>query len=547
MTTAARTIGGPGAGKTYRALDIVGMCLEEVIRDPLKIGFVSFTRTARQEAAQRAASKFNLKASTLEKEGWFRTLHSCCYRCLGITDGEILTGTADDNKWLKEALNDESARFGGRDADDYFTAPPGYGPIEKALGMWDTARNRLVPLEMVWHFINRTDSRCPDLRECWHNVGLYERAKKKDGRIDFCDLLMKFAGRRWTGNHNHPFEEVPPEGDFPILPVWLHDEAQDMSLLTALVFKRLTQFSQFVYLMGDAWQAVYGWCGSDGAIFSTWPVAKEEILPVSYRCHSNILAMGDRIMLKGGAKVRAFKSKTEGGTVRRCYTEDALASVKPGEDTLVLARTNEIARVAARALDDALVPWRLTKGDSKTKVAPAREAGVAALVTLRAGGHIDATATWRMLQLMPAKASGCLFFERGIMKWYDEEENRRSASAVNLASLQTIGATAACQSVIASGEYKALLDEKAARMAMMAEVHGIDAVGQPTVRVGTIHSSKGQEAEHVVLINELPYPTLLAMEEAEGMAEERRVWYTGVTRAKGRLTIGESEKEGFPL
>lgn len=547
MPTIARTIGGPGAGKTTRALDLMEKILASEVADPMRIGFVSFTRAARREAAARAAHKFNVPLAELEKSGWFRTLHSVAYRCLGIQPGELLAGSEEDNLWLKNILGDERAKIVGGDNDDVFSMPSDAGDSCRALAMWDAARNRQIPMETLWEAAYDSDSRTPGLSTCQAVVTVYEAAKREGGRFDFCDLLMRYAGKRWSGNHSAPFDDVEPEGDDPHLPVFMHDEAQDASLLTSLVFNRLTRFSQWVYLFLDEFQSIYEFAGADGKLFGRCHAAREEILPISYRCPSNILACADAVMLKGGHAPRPFRSKDEGGDVIRTDLEDAVASVRADQQTLVLARTNEYARHAANLLDDRGIPWIPTKGGGGFN-APARAAGVAALVALRKGHGIDGEQVHRIMELLPVNADGTALFERGAKSHYADKEQRAGAHKISPLTLEfcaDAGMTRAFRELVASGRYVELLEKPAARMAAAAERHGIESVLNPKVRVGTCHSAKGAQAEHVVAINRLPYPTVKSVQTEEGMQQERRVWFVTASRASRKLTIAGGVGEEF--
>jgi DNA helicase-2/ATP-dependent DNA helicase PcrA len=63
----------------------------------------------------------------------------------------------------------------------------------------------------------------------------------------------------------------------------------------------------------------------------------------------------------------------------------------------------------------------------------------------------------------------------------------------------------------------------------------------PRVRLSTIHSAKGAEADHVVLMTEMAWRT--AKEAEQNPDDERRVWYVGVTRARQRLSIVSSQTQ----
>jgi DNA helicase-2/ATP-dependent DNA helicase PcrA len=527
-------------------MDILGMVLSRVVPDPFKIGFVSFTRSARREAASRAADRFGIPPAQLEKHGWFRTLHSCCYRMLGVAAGELLTGTKEDNDWLRSAVNDPEARIPTADPDDeYLTVPVATSDVSTVLSIWSVARNRLTDFEEVYDeaaMQGALRETFPMLETCKGYIDFYESAKRRDGRLDFTDLLLRFGGRRYAGPDAGP-EHCDPDGDVPPLPVWMHDEAQDMSALTALVFQRLCAPAGYVYLFGDDWQAIYGWAGSDGSLFADWKVDKEEVLPVSYRCPSKVLAHAQRIMRLHDFPGRDFRSVKEGGSVDHLSFAQALETVRPGQDTLVLARTNQLARRCSDFLDNSFVPWRPTKGQGGF-AAPARAAGVAALETLRRGGEIDGEAVWRMLDLFPAVHAGDKLFPRGTKKFFSDPENRAKFGTVKLGDFE-----APFPEIVSRGKDldDRIVDEAALKMARAARLLGPEAVLRPTVRVGTCHSAKGMEADHVVALNRVPYPTERAMKTDAGMAEECKLWYVTASRAKESLVVADDgDGPSFP-
>lgn len=546
MPEAAISIGGPGAGKTTRAMEIMLKCFDLGYCDPMRTGYVAFTRAARREAASRAADRFGIPLADLEKHGWFRTLHSCCYRILGVPKGMLLTGGKDDDDWLRNAIHSEGARVSTNDLDDDgMSFHSMHDDSTRALAIWDIARNMLVPFSKLYERFYASDWRLPALGDCLRIISDYERAKLRDDRLDYCDLLMQVAGRKWNGRD--AFDECDPQGEIPALPVWFLDEAQDISLLAALVFRRLIEPSLWVYLLGDDWQSIYGWCGADGKIFANWPAAKKEILPISYRCRQNILDLGNRLM-RGTSdyQPRAFRAQTEGGDIMRRHVLDAIATIKPGEDTLVLARTNLWATAAANLLNENLIPWKPIKGGGGY-AAPSRISAVTCLLKLARGERADGHELADMLKLMPSRLDGVELFVRGTKTWFEEKTHRDELYPVTLAESDCFGATRRFKDLVSSGRYIDLLEEPARKAIRAAERHGLAAIQKPTVRVGTCHASKGGEADHVVALNQIPRPTVRACEEAIGMDEESRVWYTTVTRARDRLTIADCDNgEPFP-
>ena len=68
--------GPPGTGKTTTLINIVKQELENGT-SPDKIGFVSFSRKAADEARQRTVDALGIDPKELD---WFRTLHSMAFR-----------------------------------------------------------------------------------------------------------------------------------------------------------------------------------------------------------------------------------------------------------------------------------------------------------------------------------------------------------------------------------------------------------------------------------------------------------------------------------
>ena len=66
----------------------------------------------------------------------------------------------------------------------------------------------------------------------------------------------------------------------------------------------------------------------------------------------------------------------------------------------------------------------------------------------------------------------------------------------------------------------------------------------PRVKLSTIHSAKGGEADNVLLILDNTKTIRDALEKSSGKQdEEHRVWYVGVTRTKQNLYIMAAKKE----
>jgi superfamily I DNA/RNA helicase len=70
----------------------------------------------------------------------------------------------------------------------------------------------------------------------------------------------------------------------------------------------------------------------------------------------------------------------------------------------------------------------------------------------------------------------------------------------------------------------------------------------PLITIDTIHSVKGGEANHVVLYSKGNYPSDYKNKNKQEKSDERKVWYTGVTRARKTLHLLRTDyKFNYPI
>ncbi len=541
MTQTALLIGGAGTGKTTELMRIIGLLIEQGTH-PMEIGFSSFTRAARKEAATRASDRFDVNPLDLQRQGWFRTIHSTCKYLLQVGK-ELLPddNTKDAREWTQDAL--QSPVGGDRD-DDGSPFATQQTDADVALKLWSTARARLVPLDVVHREAEDCDSHTPALVECSRLVSLYEQHKRLDGRCDFTDLLSRFAG------YHHPVtgppEKVATEGQPPNLPVWMFDEAQDTSPLADEVCKRLASTAKWVYLVGDPYQSIFGWGGSDPNCFQNWPTAKRRIMPKSYRCPEPIMRVGEDILRScSDYWDRGIAPADHEGTVETAHPRgDTIGEVSPAESWLLLARTGHLADQFVRRLDGEGIPWLPTKSHTGSRwKAPVRNEAIKALLSIEAGGPIDG-GQWRaVLDNIPSRLDGKTLLVRGTKRRFSDDDTDDHPWVLP-DKLHELGATDNLLDVIRNRRWRRLV-KNADEYDAAVQKWGSDAVDNTGVRVGTIHSVKGAEADNVVLLTTLSGPCCKAAETDAGHDEECRVFYVGATRARKRLIVMTDPRARF--
>ena len=542
MTQRVRYIGIPGSGKTTKGMEVIAKVRERGFT-LMQIGYCTFTRAARREAANRAAETFDVKIDSLEKAGWFRTIHSCCMRLLGIPRGVIVNS---DRDWLRAALQDQNIQSIDDEEDDELWTRPwrGQSPATYALSLWDVARSRLLPFDAVWEEAMMRSMR--DNRRDWREVEwiirAYELAKQKDERLDFTDVLLRYIGIKMTLAGP---ETIEPQGDVPPVPVWILDECQDTSPLLDRAAQRLTANAIWIYLLGDANQGIYGWSGADPYAFLRWPVAHEEHLMKSWRCSRKILDLGLNLLrLSNDEPSRAirsmpFEARQPGGTIDQDWEENLTHHLSdPTKATLVMARTNLQAQDIQRRLSAAEIPWKSVKGSQRwPPLAATRTSDVFA--TLERGEPIDGDGWRRIVAAVPAA-----LLKRGTKKRFTTAASKSEADFVTLLSLKEYGGTDALATFIEEGQWRAELPQLDQAHIDARRKWG-DLVDQPMIQVGTIHSTKGMESAKVVLCTGIGKTIQDSLFLQEGLDEERRVWYVGATRAKDDLVLLRGQRWNY--
>lgn len=535
MPQVARLIGGAGTGKTTELLRIMDGVLQRV-HDPFNIGFVSFTRAARREASNRAGDAFNVKPQKLENDGWFRTLHSVCFKQLGVARNEMISDDVESQAWIAEALGEEVHDTSeSPDLADVFHGAT--TDSDKALAIWGQARNRLESLETAWLRAVGVDRRCPDYEDIEATVKRYEQAKRLDGRIDFTDILARYAGWYCTTDGAEPCD---PDGEVPDVPCWFFDEAQDNSALTDAVARRLISHDgcEFAYVVGDYFQSIYSFGGASPTHFMGWPVAKERTMPKSYRCPPAIHDVGEEILREcSDYWDRGIQAADHEGDVEASLMGKRIAhEVDPNESWLLLARTNLLARKWGRLLDASGVPWTPTRGNGGW-AAPSRNAATRALMALQAGAPISGGDWCEILKFAPSRYQDEQIIERGTkIEWksYNAEDMADEYPWLVPEDLGMVGATPEFYSHVKAGDWYRWIP-KSAEYADAVAKWGDEAIQAGKVKVGTIHSVKGSEADNVAVLTSLTHQSVASMKTDEGRDEEHRVWYVAGTRAKKRL------------
>lgn len=523
-----RVIGGAGTGKTTALMQEIEQAAGVYGIDA--IGFSSMTRAARSEAVSRASAAFGVDAQSLTRDGWFRTVHSAAYKALQIQPGQIVG--EGDNKWFSDVF--QLPMRAAEDSDTFQIRVGGDPDVAAAISAWNLARATLTDLRTACDTIGANFAVSMPL------VDRYERAKRIHGRIDYTDILASFIGAVWPSVDAKPVRRAPA-GELPDLAMWLFDECQDASRLLDLCCRRLASAKSVrkVILVGDPFQSIYSFSGSSARHFMGWAVNDQKILDRSWRCPSAILNLGESTLrnMRGEYWDRGIKPSRDGGAIQHEFCVDSMVShVRVDKSWLLLARSNFGASQIARAATAAGIPWQWNKSADDEKTVE-RRAGYRAATRLESGDRISPGEVKSLMGVLPSRSEAGSLWKRGSKIGFVPEQ--REGELFTTADLETVGGTSVLAAIIRSGDWATFAAGGAAkRYRETVAQFGMAIADDPPIRVGTIHSAKGAEADAVGLVDSISHAGARDQENTDAVwNEERRVEYVGVTRAKDRLVI----------
>lgn len=308
--------GPPGTGKTTYLLDLLENCLETY--SPEEIAYVSFTRQGTYEGVKRARKKFNI---TEKQAKYFKTIHSLCFKALGMTRAEMIS-----RKHYRLFSEKTGIYFSGFYTEEFKCENDKY----------------LHTVSMEKHNRQKAFQMSKDLQE--HKLDYirfqYTQLKKQLGVLDFDDLLLNYV----------------KSGETLPIKVAFIDEAQDLTPLQWAVVNKLFRECKLIYAAGDDDQAVYEWAGASVTKFLNFS-KNVTVLDKSYRLPSRIAALARTIV--SDISVRQDKQFLPRKHEGKVLAANSMVNVEFKGGELVLARTNSLLRDYAAQLEELGIPYRL--------------------------------------------------------------------------------------------------------------------------------------------------------------------------------------------
>ncbi len=575
--TVTRLFGGPGSGKTTALLDRVEGILEDEDAEVRDVLVVSYTRAAAAEIRERLAERLDVSPRSLK--GNVCTMHAKAYELLDLSRGDVV-GEDGKEAFCEEYGIEFEDQHGGagrrtarsttignkiiatsqwlqrteRDVADWYDVP----------FQWDVEEVRLPPEEdpnaQQGNKYTPTWPSDDDRIDVPEAIRAWRGYKGDNGLVGFADMLERVA----RGS-------LVPSVDHLVI-----DEFQDITTLQYGVFEEWRPHMEKVLIAGDDDQVVYAWQGADPDLLLETEVDEDVVLPNSYRLPSEILnVVNAEIRHIDKRQEKDLHPRKEGGTVEAIESPSMLELVRNVRYTVEDDEGSVMCLFRARYQMFDFIDEFIDRGIPFTMLTDGRmwtdrvQDYVAAIKKIDEGEPVTLLEARRLADMLQESAFGTNDRD----EFYDLLDDREEAADADDITLVEVPVDDLTEFIPfmpdpASADDMVRKVTSFQRKSMGAYFGGDYEGMDPTrVRVGTIHSAKGREADHVFVATDLTEKVVEQMAasvedptDVAGVEEftkstspvpvltdnERRVFYVGMSRARERLVILESLVGGAP-
>ncbi|CAI48556.1 repair helicase UvrD [Natronomonas pharaonis DSM 2160] len=575
-THVTRLFGGPGSGKTTALLDRVDEMLDDGV-DVNDILVVSYTRAAAAEVRERLAERLDCTPKSLR--GNVCTMHAKAYELLNLSRGDVV-GEQHKEEFCEEyglEFEDENKSARRRSAR---STTLGNKIIATSQWLQRTERDVADWYDVPFQWDDEEVRLPPEIDDEAQTGNKYTPTwPSDDDRVDIPEAIR--AWRTYKGEHDivgfaDMLERVQQRSLLPNVDHLVIDEFQDITTLQYGVYEEWKPHMESVLIAGDDDQVVYAWQGADPNLLLDEDVDDDVVLPNSYRLPSRILnIVNTQISHIDKRQDKDLKPRKQGGRVEAVSSPSMLDLVRNVRMTLEEDDGSVMVLFRARYQMFQFMDEFIGEGIPFVSLTDQRmwtdrlQGYVDAIEAIDDGEPIDGLQAQRLGEMLADSAFGT--GERD--DYFDALDARQETEGVDDLAQMTLPSDFV-------DEHAPFAPGPAAAADMLTRVsnfqeRSVDAyfsgnyrgMAADRVRVGTIHSAKGREADHVFVATDLTEKVVEQMaasvEEPEAVPgaeeftkrsdpvptmtdNERRVFYVGMSRARERLVLLENLVDGAP-
>jgi DNA helicase-2/ATP-dependent DNA helicase PcrA len=578
-TQVVRLFGGPGSGKTTALLDRVEELLAEEDVDVRDVLVVSYTRAAAAEIRERLAERLDMTPRALR--GNVSTMHAKAYDLLNLSRGDVV-GESDKEEFCEEFGIEYEDEYEGSRRRSARSTTLGNKVIATSQWLQRTSRDVADWYDVPFQWNDENVRLPPDIDDNAQTGNKYTPTwPSDDDRLDIPEAIRGW--RTYKGDNGlvgfaDMLERVSQRSLLPNVDYLVIDEFQDITTLQYQVYEEWRPHMERVLIAGDDDQVVYAWQGADPDLLLDEDVDDDVILPNSYRLPSRILnVVNKEVQHIEKRQDKDLEPRKEGGSVEAVQHPSMLdvvrnvrGTVQETEDdtVMVLFRARyQMFQFIDEFIDEGIPFQCLTDQRMWTD---RLQQYVDAIEALDNNEPIDGLQARRLADMLADSAFGT--GERD--DFFDELDEREEAADVeDIVNLEVEPETVRDFAPFVPDPRSASdmlrkvtnFQERTVGAYFTGDYQGMDS---SRVRLGTIHSAKGREADHVFVGTDLTEKVVEQMaatveqngQEIPGDGEftkhtspvptltdnERRVFYVGMSRARERLVLLENLVDGAP-
>lgn len=534
-----KIFGGPGTGKTTTMVgntgldDFQGMLHQLFEERPAgELMLIAYTRSAADEAKDRLYELTDLNKKTLDNR--VTTIHSLTMSMNNVNPTHIveIRNVPDKYNFCESVgLQYES----NPDDDDIMEVPDDEGHIFFRILSWLRSNMKTLsnweecPISHAWP---RGEADLLQFASGW------ESYKDNKNIYEFDDVIRMSVNKEHTVDASELFV----------------DEVQDLYPLQQAFLDNQMEAVDRVWLAGDDDQTIYEWAGANPDYFidmetdpidttnglwedktGYWADEGTYILDQSYRMPERVMRLSQTCIERVDARQeKEIKPYNQNGEIHHLQWPQPgqVADLINHDDTFILCRANFQCGNVGQTLIQEGIPFQdrfRTWRDSTVKIRDA------ILAMYNGDEYVDGDVAQQLVEDLQGSA-----LERSV-KWGNGFAGQDRVSTDELAGALKVGKPTSDYNVRRLTE---MLDEQNyfQQQAIQHNItRGKGHLEPDGVTIETIHWSKGQEADTVILA--LNTTNAVMGETAPGVAgmpdAERRLYYVGMTRTENRLVLAE--------
>lgn len=573
-------IAGAGSGKTRVLTTRIAYLIQSGIPS-YKILAITFTNKAAREMRER------LEVLVPDHKAFVGTFHSLGiriirenYSTLGLDNNFTILDSDDVTSIIRKLLKDK-----GYDPKIY---SPSY--IKNRISF---IKNEMLNDSQIDQFFNTPAEKVA--KEIYY---AYIDKLRINNSVDFDDLL-KLPVDLFT-HHSQVLEYY--QDKFPYI---LIDEYQDTNEVQYKLSKMLAKKYKNIFVVGDSNQAIYAFRGSNYKNILNFEKDYKDATVITlnqnYRSTKTILDAANSVIKNNKERkdVELFSDLGKGINIKYMRAYDEKHEIKQVIDHInklkqegfsynnigVLYRTNGQARVIEEQFLKENIPYKVVgsyyfyaRKEIKDLIAYLRlilnhqdEISLRRVINVPKRGigqttidKLEKEALQQGMSMFEAISKGKeLEFKRLILNLTEEANNlsltelielilEKSGMRQDLESIKTLEAELRLENLMEFKSITASFEERTGSVNLgdfLEEISLIADISEhkesnDEVTLMTIHSAKGLEFEVVFLVGmeEGIFPHTNSLMEENGLEEERRLCYVGITRAKKQLFISNAKR-----